>query len=221
MGSYMPSAALRKYEGAMMRDVDRIIATHASIQNGGPGNMGLGHLTRAGVLLLCAAWELYIEEVLVEAVNHSIDRSTSPDDLPAIVQRTISDYVRASKHNLKPLAMAGDGWKTIYIEIAREWVVGLNTPKRHNIDEGFLKIVGIPDLSNSWTLGPAAINGFVEARGDVAHRGSDAGNIHMNVLRDTYKVQVTRCAVETDNVLSTFIRGAFQPNTYPWNRRNI
>ncbi|MGQ4811024.1 HEPN domain-containing protein [Agrobacterium vitis] len=205
----------------MMKDVDRIIATHASIQNGGPGNMGLGHLTRGGVLLLCAAWELYIEEVLIETVERCIERSPSPDNLPAPVQRTISDYVRSSKHNLKPLAMAGDGWKTIYLEIAREWVVALNTPKKHNIDQGFHSIVGIADLSNCWTLGPAAINNFVEARGDVAHRGSDAGNIHMNVLRDTYKVQVTRCAIETDNALTTFVRGAFVPHSYPWNRKAL
>jgi len=71
----------------MMRDVDRIIQTHSSIQNGTPGNMGLGHLTRAGVLLLCAAWELYIEEVIIELVKHSIGRCVSPDDLPNIAKK--------------------------------------------------------------------------------------------------------------------------------------
>ena len=159
--------------------------THADIQNGNPGNMGLGHLTRAGVLLLCAAWELYVEELVVEAVQKSIDRCTTPDGLPTSVQKTIADYVRASKHQLKPLHMAGDGWKTIYLDIARETIVALNTPKRHNIDQIYRALVGIEDVSANWSHGTDAVNDFVEARGDVAHRGSDAGNIHMNRLRDT------------------------------------
>ena len=57
----MPSAAMGKFEGAMMKDVNRIIGTDASLLTGGKGKKALGHLTRAGVLLLCSAWELYIE----------------------------------------------------------------------------------------------------------------------------------------------------------------
>lgn len=217
----MPSAALRKFEGAMMKDVNRIIETHASIQNGTPGNMGLGHLTRAGVLLLCAAWELYIEELVIEAVGKSIDRCSAPDALPKIVQKTIADYVRESKHQLKPLQMAGDGWKTIYLDIAREWVARLNSPKKHNIDGMFHALIGIAELSSNWSNGAPAVNDFVEARGDVAHRGSDAGNIHMNILRDTYKPQICRTAVESDNAISTFIRVSYTPSDYPWNRRSL
>lgn len=217
----MPSRALGKFEGAMMRDVDRIIQTHADIQNGNPGNMGLGHLTRSGVLLLCAAWELYVEELLIEAVAANIARSPTPDGLPAPVKKTISQYIKNSKHELKPLAMAGDGWKTIYLEIAREAVVSLNTPKKHNIDQLYLTLVGAADLSNAWSLGAAAVNDFVEVRGDIAHRGSDAGNVHMNRLRDVFKPQISKCAIETDNAISTFIRSAFEPHAYPWNRKAV
>lgn len=217
----MPSKALSKFEGAMMKDVNRIIQTHADIQNGNPGNMGLGHLTRSGVLLLCAAWELYIEELLIESVTANIARSSTPNDLPPPVQKTIAQYVKASKHELKPLALAGDGWKTIYLEIAREVVVGLNTPKKHNIDQHYLSLVGVLDLSSAWTLGAAAVNSFVEARGDIAHRGSDAGNVHMNRLRDVFKPQITKCAIETDNWIASFIRNAFEPRSYPWHRKAV
>ncbi|TSD90286.1 hypothetical protein FFK22_002205 [Mycobacterium sp. KBS0706] len=217
----MPSTVLAKFEGAMMRDVDRIIDTHSTIQNGSRGNMALGHLTRSGVLLLCAAWELYIEELLVEAVRVSIDRCSTPDALPQRVRLTIADFVRESKHQLKPLQMAGDGWETIYLEVANKWVSDLNSPKSHNIDEMFLKIVGIENLSASWSHGAVAVNNFVAARGDVAHRGSDAGNIHMNVLRDTYKPQICRTAIETDNAISTYIRASYEPREYPWNRRTL
>jgi hypothetical protein len=217
----MPSAALSKFERKMLTDVERIIQTHADITDGTPGNKGLGHLTRAGVLLLCAAWELYIEEVLIESVEKIIERASSPDDLPPSVKLRISNYIRSSKHNLKPLEMAGDGWQIIYIEIAREWVVGLNTPKKHNIDQGFLSLVGISNMSNSWTLGADAVNAFVAKRGEVAHRGADADNIRINVLCDTYTPNISQCVVEMDNAISNHIRALFPGSPYPWNRRNI
>jgi len=204
-----------------MLDVDRIIETHADITAGLPGNRGLGHLTRAGVLLLCAAWELYVEEVLVESVEKIIERAGSPDDLPQSVKLAISDYIRKSKHQLKPLAMAGNGWETIYKEIALEWVTALNTPKKHNIDSGFNAIVGISDLSDCWSLGPEVVNTFVGVRGDVAHRGADIGNIRIGQLRDTYKPNICTCASEMDNRLTNFIREIFRDHPLAWNRRNL
>lgn len=211
----MPSKALRKFEGAMMRDVDRMIDTHAEQDGGTPGKKGLGHLTRAGVLLLCAAWELYIEEVLVEGVECSIDRGKGPKELPTSVQKEIAKYVRKTNHELKVLEMAGNGWKAIYREVAKEWVERHHSPKAHKIDEGFTKLIGLDGLSGKWNCGPDTIDRFVEVRGDIAHRGTDAENVYMNQLRDSYKVQLMRCAEES------FVRTAFEPHSYPWNRRNL
>lgn len=216
----MPSSALGKFEGAMMKDVDRIIATHTGLLSGGPGKKALGHLTRAGVLLLCAAWEMYIEEVLIEAIKACCERAKSPDDLPKSVQKTIARYVKESKHDLKPLALAGDGWKAIYHDIANESVATLNTPKRHNIDKLFLDLVGMEELSSCWSIGADSINEFVEARGDVAHRGSDSGYIKIAKLRDVYKQNICKTAVETDNAITSHIRESYTPKSYPWNRRN-
>jgi len=217
----MPSNALAKFEHSMMKDVDRIIDTHTGLLTGDKGKKALGHLTRAGVLLLCAAWELYIEEVLIEAVSACRDKASGPDDLPKTVQKAIAKHVADSKHELKALALAGDGWKAMYLEIANEAVVSLNTPKKHNIDQLFLNLVGISELSSCWSKGPMAINDFVEARGDVAHRGSDSGYIKISKLRDVYKPNICLSAIETDNAVTTYIRGAFNPKSYPWNRRTL
>ena len=217
----MPSLALRKFEGPMILDVNRMIQTHADITNGQQGNRGLGHLTRSGVLLLCAAWELYIEEVLVEAVEKIIERVASPSELPSPVKLRISEYIRASKHNLKPLEMAGDGWKLIYLEIAREWVIGLNTPNRHNVNIGFNRFIGYNDISGSWILGEDVVNDFVSLRGGVAHRGADIQNIRFHALKDNHKPNICQCASEMDNAISNFIRVEYPDDRFPWNRRNL
>ena len=217
----MPSKALRKFEGAMMRDVDRMIATHRDIQGGTKGNKGLGHLTKAGVLLLCAAWELYDDEVLLEGVKHLIDRRKMPDDLPLPIQKTISKYVRKFNHELKPLELAGSGWKDVYREVANGWVNGLNTPKSTILDQGFNTLLGLEGLSQNWSHGAETVDKFVSVRGDVAHRGSDVGSIHMNVLRDKYQVQLSECAVQTDNAITLFIRQQYSNQGVPRNRRML
>jgi hypothetical protein len=110
----MPSSALIKFENNMLVDVDRIIQSHGQLNHDGMGRRGLGHITRSGVLMLCAAWELYLEELLIESARIFIRRAHSPGQLPQPVQKEIAKVVRESKHELKPLELAGDGWKIIY-----------------------------------------------------------------------------------------------------------
>jgi hypothetical protein len=116
--------------------------------------------------------------------------------------------------------MSGDGWETVYMEIAREQVALLNTPKRHNVDALFLKLIGLHQVSGAWTLGEASVNDFVSARGDIAHRGRDAGYVTINRLRDTYRPQIAQTAIETDNAVATYLHQSFEPHKYPWRRRN-
>ena len=133
----MPSAALQKFEANMLVDVDRIISSHGDLNHDGMGRRGLGHITRSGVLMLCAAWELYLEELALESARVFVDRVDSPDQLPLPVQKEIAKVVRDSKHELKPLEMAGDGWVTIYQNQVGQLMSALNTPKSTNLDPLF------------------------------------------------------------------------------------
>jgi hypothetical protein len=99
----MPSSAQAKFKNTMMKDVTRIIVSHDKLSNGTPGKKGLGHLTRGGVLLLCAAWELYLEEVLGEAVNFACQKAGAPDDLPKDVQKAIAGFVAGSCPGSAPM----------------------------------------------------------------------------------------------------------------------
>jgi len=50
----MPSTSFLKFETNMLTDVDRIISSHTQLNHDGRGRRGLGHITRSGVLMLCA-----------------------------------------------------------------------------------------------------------------------------------------------------------------------
>ncbi|MCP1213956.1 HEPN domain-containing protein [Acetobacter okinawensis] len=215
----MPSKALNKFENTMMTDVTRIIESHATLSAGSPGKKGLGHLTRGGVLLLCAAWELYLEEVLGEAVNFASEKASAPDDLPKDVKKAIAAFVTGSQHELKALAMAGDGWKLVYKEAAQIKIDAVNTPKPGIINPIFKKFLGVNNISSCWHHGEQPVKDFVTARGDIAHRGGDAGYVTISKLRDDYKPIIMRTALDTDNYISQHLRDMFPALQRPWNKR--
>ena len=215
----MPSHALLKFESNLLREVDRLISTHSQLNHNGRGRRGLGHITRSGVLMLCAAWELYLEEVLLESAKYLESNCDKPAKLPLPVRKELSKSVKESKHELKPLELAGDGWKVVYINHLETTITGVNTPKSNIIDPLFERFLGIKNISNEWSLGSSAIDSFVKARGDIAHRGRDAQYVTIEKLR-RYKDDVSKTVVETDNGLASYLRNASHAARMPWNRRN-
>jgi hypothetical protein len=63
------------------------------------------------------------EELLLESARTLIVRATVPDQLPLPVQKELARAVRDSKHELKALELAGEGWRTVYdVTLHRPWV---------------------------------------------------------------------------------------------------
>jgi len=60
----MPSSAYQAFKKNRV-DVVRLIDSHGKLHAGTRGKKGLGHITRSGVVMLCASWELYVESLLV------------------------------------------------------------------------------------------------------------------------------------------------------------
>ena len=214
----MPSNAFRKFERNMLVDVDRIVEAHGNLNHNGRGRRGLGHITRGGVLMLCAAWELYVEEVIREGVQFFVASVDLPNALPKDVQKELSRAVKESKHDLKPLELAGEGWKNLYRNHAQETLTRLNTPKSGNLDSLFKRFLGVPSISATWTKGAQTINDFVGVRGDIAHRGRDAHYVKIGKLSE-YKDVISSAAIDTDNYLSEFLRDSTPGGARPWNRR--
>lgn len=214
----MPSSSFTKFERNLLVDVERIINSHAQLNHNGKGRRGLGHITRSGVLMLCAAWELYLEEVLLEGVNYFIQKLDSPKLLPKAVQQELSRHVREAKHELKPLELAGDGWKVLYRNHANEVLQGLNTPKSGNLDPLFRKFLGIVQFSDWWSLGAQKINDFVTARGDIAHRGRDAQYVTIKSLH-VYLQDIKQTVVDIDNQLTEYLCEKTPGPDRPWRRR--
>jgi hypothetical protein len=72
-----------------LQDVTRLEEAHQELNPGGQGRRALGHITRSALVMLCAAWELYIEDLIQEVVEIICENSESPDNLPADIKKKI------------------------------------------------------------------------------------------------------------------------------------
>lgn len=211
----MPSNAFAAFRYNAV-DVERLIESHGKLHAGNPGKKGLGHITRSGVVMLCAAWELYTESLLVEAAEFLVNKCQSPTDLPLEVQKELARHVKESKHELKALALANDGWRGVLVAHAKLWCDGLNTPKAAPLNDMFHKLLGVDKLSDCWSCGAATVNDFVGVRGDIAHRGRYADYIKVQELTN-YLTLIDQVAIETDNAISNYIKIVSPAKKKPWN----
>jgi hypothetical protein len=210
----MSSKAFRSFKYNLV-DVDRLRQAHSLLHNGAQGKKGLGHITRSGVVMLCAAaWEHYCEALIRESAIYLCNQLNSPIELPKDVQKEISKAVKESHHELRPLHLSGDGWKQVYQDHTNVLLSALNTPKSGKLNDHFKRLTGIVKVSSAWSQGENMLDTFVSVRGDIAHHGRHANYVTIADLGD-YRDQIWLYAVETDNSISTYLKQVTRNK--PWN----
>lgn len=147
----MPSKSFENFYKKLLPDVSALIKTHADMNPSGRGRRKLAHITRSGVVMLCAAWELYIEDVALESVRVLTKEALIPDFLPDSIRGKIAQKAKNDKHNFGALKLCGQGWRQVYIDGVQEDVSNLNTPKFGNIKDIFSNWFDLPDISKVWT----------------------------------------------------------------------
>lgn len=210
----MPSSAYQAFKNNRI-DVVRLIESHGRLHSGAPGKKGLGHITRSGVVMLCASWELYAESLLVESLRFLCSKCESPHQLPLVVQKELAKHVRESKHELKPLALANSGWCDVLISHAEQHCASLNTPKASPLNDLFNMFIGIEKIADAWSCGASVLNAFVGVRGEIAHRGRDASYVPLWRLRDHLSL-IDSVAKETDNAVREHLKSNNPSRRQPW-----
>ncbi|MYX83567.1 MULTISPECIES: HEPN domain-containing protein, partial [unclassified Streptomyces] len=111
-------------------------------------------VSRSAVVLTCASWEAFCEDLAAEALNHLADHAKSAADLPTEVKKSIKKSMLDDKHELAIWNLADDGWRTALRDRASRLTDdddrSLNTPKPDPVKEFFLHNVGIKDITAAW-----------------------------------------------------------------------
>ncbi|ELB2920324.1 hypothetical protein QNE50_004563 [Vibrio parahaemolyticus] len=213
----MPSGAFIKFRHNL-NDVERLIKAHNELSPNHRGKRALGHINRSGVIMLCAAWEVYCEEALVECVKYIAANLNEPNQLPTPVKKHLSKLVKDAKVETKPMELAGDGWRNLYIAYCQQESKSVNSPKTTVLEPLYKRFIGLSELSNFWAVGGQYITGFVATRGDIAHNGRSAEYVKINQLIE-YKDAILATAKEMDNQLCTYTFSLLPAHTrQPWRR---
>lgn len=212
----MPSTAYKEYAQNLI-DVHRLLIAHRKASAARPGKRGLGHFTRGGLVLLCAAWERYAESALEESAKFLISKLSSINDLPARAKKKTVDYANSGKGSYGAADIYKPIWGNIFLEAIKPRIDALNTPKHKELKILFETFLDISDIAAAWSQGSAPIDDFVKLRGEVAHRGRESKYIWIGQLENA-EILVSRYVAETDNFLSDHMRKLVTPQRRPWNR---
>lgn len=197
-------------------DVIKLIETHTLYSQNRPGRKNLGHLTRSAVVMLCAAWERYNEDLLLESIEYIANNTPDINKLSKRIKKTISDKVKADKNENKPIELAGEGWKHVWQTYAKIETELLNTPKSTKLNMLFNIYLGIENYTKLWkTKDPKRIDNFVTDRGNIAHNGNRASYITMYKLR-SYQDMIVDNVIEIDSNMADEVANILGKNSVPW-----
>lgn len=178
----MPSQARSSFD-QNCADIDRLVEIHEDITGDSAGRKyGVEVLNKAAVVQLTAIWEAYCEDIAAEALSFIVQNTPEASRLPLGLRKQVANELKLDPHELAVWRLAGDGWRrvlemrlTVYTAQRNR---SLNTPKTEQIDSLFEKTLGIQNISNNWywrgmskTQAQSKLDGYIDLRGAIAHRG--------------------------------------------------
>lgn len=206
-------------EVASLRDI------HERLTGTGRGyRPGMEVLNKSAIVLLCAVWEAYCEDVADESLSHLLAQSSEYSMLPKVLQKRVAKELKEDPHELSPWKLAGAGWKThmhgrlIAVKQRRDF--DWNNPKSEHVDRLFEEVVGIAKISHAWhwkhvspTFATKKLDQLVALRGDIAHRGK-AGEAVIKSQVAGHLEHVRRLVIATDAKLRDELKRI--TGTTPW-----
>jgi hypothetical protein len=193
----MASKARRAFD-ENCEDIERLLEIHADLGGDARGRRRrLEVLNKSAIVLITSFWEAYCEDLAAEGLEHFVTHTSDATSLPVDLRKQVAQELERDNHELATWKLAGDGWRSVLSSrldgLREERNRRLNTPKTAQIDELFLRALGVPKVSSSWkwnnmSMAKASrkLDTFVELRGAIAHRGAAGGSVHKQAVADYY-----------------------------------
>ena len=203
-------------------DVDRILFIHGEVSDTTVGRkFGVGCLNKSAIVLTCAVWEAYVEDLCEEAVLHLGNHINNSLGLPAALKSTIGREL-ASQQASNPEtiwdALCGDPKTALLLNftiVRNKYWSGqpFNTPKWENVDKLYETTLALSNISECWNWqhvrfpkNRTRLNGYVVLRGGIAHRNASPSSINKPHCRDFLEL-VEHMAEKMDARVHTYLAG--------------
>lgn len=210
----MPSKAYDVFRLSLLADVDALITAHKTLSTGNKGRQALGHITRSSLVLLCAAWEYYVEMVTCNIANYYGDK-VSFEKLDNSVKSSLVSYLQDKNKGAMLVQCITHGWAKVLLQLVDSKAQILNTPKADRVIELF-SIIGI-DLNDFFNQEErkAKIDNFVSRRGETAHKGGEAKYPSIKYVKE-HRNYIAELVQSLDDLITLELRAKY--NKAPWQR---
>lgn len=199
----------------LLEDVEKLTSTHNDYCKQKAGKKNLGHLTRSGLVMLCAAWERYNENFLLEVVDLVLRTDIEAKALPKEVKQYISSQVKNHKNEIYPIELADSGWKNLWKGYAVNETNLLNTPNAEKLNTLFKRFLGLSEYTELWKKKHISkINEFIKIRGEIAHNGSKSKYVRIRYLLGLVE-DVIENIIEVEYNLSKWLENTYNISP-PW-----
>ena len=193
----------------LLEDVEQLRNTHYEYSKGVKGRKKLGFLTRSSIVMLCAAWERYTENILLDCIDKILETEIEASALSKHIKEYISLKVRENKNVIYPIELADNGWKSLWKGYAINETNALNTPNSENLNKLFKRFLGIEDFTSMWhEKSITEINDFIKTRGEITHNGSKAKYVKFSTLLKNTNT-ITENAIQVDYSLSQHLKNNY------------
>lgn len=194
---------------ALLEDVNQLRETHFNYSKGQRGRKKLGFLTRSAIVMLCAAWERYNENLLLESIDLILNTNIQANALSKHIKEYLSLKVKENKNKIYPIELADDGWRNLWKGMATNDTDLLNTPNSDNLNKLFKRYLGIYDFTNFWKQNSIIkINDFIKIRGDIAHNGTKAKYVRFQMLLKQIDLIISN-VIEIDSNISKYLESEY------------
>lgn len=189
----MPSKAYEQHLEAVLADAEELLSVHGKLKTGKQGRQwGLSAVNRAVIVMCVSAWEAYVEEVMVEALEA-----------------------------LRPGAAAGSTYPALNASVRGD-VGRFNTPNSQNVSKLMADAFGFANVASSWAWkGCTAIQAtrlldyLLKTRHQIAHGVRPRPKV-INKQAAWFIDFVRRVAACTDNALRDYLVSTLGVVPEPW-----
>lgn len=213
----MPTKAYAKFL-KNMETVNRLEQTYDSMRAArhSRGKAAYDHITRSAIIFLASAFEVYIEDVVVECCNQHISFARDAKNLPGTVRDTLNKFVKNEKNGVPPTDLCDEGWRGVYRTIAQKNTGNLNTPKKQQITALFGELVGIHKPQIDAVPGMDDLDTVITFRGEIAHRVKASQYVTIDQVRTGVGI-IVNLVVEIDKMILGYFKNMYPDKRLPWN----
>ena len=207
--------ALNSLEIALS-DVDNLLQHHekrdpAAVRRPGPPSTDERPLIRSSVVLMYAAWEVYIEDSMIQTIEKLVTNSI-PSQLPEALRTFVRKFVQQD-----PWKLAGDDWRKTTVEAVEIRVhgnpdsgsFGMNNANPKQINLLHRDVLGVQPLGScrvgKWDVAEQ-VQELVDMRNEIAHTGQLSKQHRLDLLlAESWRSFVRQLGEQLDEKLELWV----------------